>query len=401
MNDYLSTLSNAYFSSYVSNVIPGTIDNDVKTFGALTIVDNTAENILSLIPGSLNVFVDDVFIASGYGFTNLRDYNTTSYLISTYNDVYNDIINRIEEVDNKSFSLEYSYQDYTNRFDTEYNGYGFLTSYKYLKLSYDSEYNSYNISAEMINDLGFIKNINVSKNSANPEFAEYTRDVQDNFNVDVSLNIYKQEIYNWDSASIKLNDTYMPRAATTHTFSFIKPNGKYDDDLKVECYVDDTLKFSYVYSDYLKWRDKFGYFPVTSDTTSADNNKFKNSSYLNFRDTTLNFENDQNSQDIKNGITALDAIVRRISTRGESFFEPYPTDNVITFNYGSDPMYDFLVFTTNYQNVEFYYNGIRSNNWKCKERTVLDDNNNVIGTVYIWQSPQRYVGEHSWTVRVK
>ena len=64
-------------------------------------------------------------------------------------------------------------------------------------------------------------------------------------------------------------------------------------------------------------------------------------------------------------------------------------------------MYDFLVFTTNYQEVEFYFNGIRSKNWKCKERTVLDENNNVTGTYYIWQSPQRYVGEHSWTIRVK
>ena len=135
MKNFLALKDQIPFSAYITDKQPSAI----TTNGALTIIDNStrSENIDNLVPYSYCIFLDQQFLASGYGFYSYEQYHDAAYIVNSYNGVYTYIMNELDILHHKRFKLEYTYETSENKIDKVYNTYGWLKEYKEIKISQD------------------------------------------------------------------------------------------------------------------------------------------------------------------------------------------------------------------------------------------------------------------------
>ena len=153
MKNFLANKHNIAVSAYITDKNPSSI----TTNGALTIIDNSDpdQHIEGLVPNSYSIFLDNLFLASGYGFSSYNQFSDATYITNTYEGVISYIENEIDELRQKTFNLEYSYSE--NKIDKIYNTYGWLKEYKEINIDRTNTY-TYTISLNTINDIPYITN---------------------------------------------------------------------------------------------------------------------------------------------------------------------------------------------------------------------------------------------------
>ena len=426
MKDFFINKHNTNFSTYITDISP----NLNTTNGALTIVDNNYPNIIDgLVPNTNNIFLDNIFIAGGYGFASIEDYNKASYLITTYNDSYIYLLNEINKINNLRFNLEYTYETSENILDKKYNKYGFITSYKYLDV-YNNDNNTYTISLKE-KDTKYIDNIdfkiiksedeqnNITFSDTN--FIEigqtttlcylFTR-FNNNGNID-DLNQSTGDIYINDYKIDLLNDFYnIENELNVYNNDLIyKSSLRFDkyhnEDINLVCKRNDEIVYSYTYKNFLKWRYTALPFntkklSILINTLSENSQNMLRSIYVfdryNFND--INF--DENSVEINNAIADIFEFVENNYDNMSIFLDDetnieFLGDGYI-YNDDSVYMHDYIVVrleTSNYPEFDFYLNNILNNGWN----SLLINYGNV--QYKIFQSPQKYIGKHTWTIKYR
>ena len=287
-----STISKTYVTAYVSDKILTANDTPDKK-GKLVIVDNTDENnpIIDLI-SKYGLFIDDIFIAGGYGFRTYEDAKNIIDSINGFNVVYENITNSINELNNKKFILEIGEQstddtDLSPKYlDIQKNKYGYITSYKYLDVEKvettniisnidDNEITEtitkYIISVKEKSDINYIKEIKITSDNDYVEIKENLSTGDFNVNVTIDNNFLNNNHnieYN-DSLKVYLkssknNTIIIPLDIDPETNepindinrTFEKPELSYEDDLIL--YIkdsNDTIVYSETFKGFLKWKD--------------------------------------------------------------------------------------------------------------------------------------------------
>jgi len=397
MNEKLNNLNNRNFSAYAINVIPGTINNMSIEKGALTIVDNSDGSIDSLVAGTQNLFVDDLFIASGYGFSSYNDYkNATNSIYTEIPSQINGLEERIDAVELSQTKIIYNVDSENSKKTNEFkNSYGFTTSYNYLDLAKSPDTNEYTLSITT-HQANSISNIMVTPQNASPH-QEYAinNDISGNvvvpesfiMDVEITKGSSGDPLYEASSVKVKVNGEQIN--SLNQEVSIPKPNGKYSEDLKVECFFNDDLVYSYIAPSFLKWKDSIYVFPIESDNENME--MYEPMNKMNFRNSTFEFNNQEAAT--KNAFSEM--MESRIDNNiGYKLVDP-DNPNKISFNSGVVPSYDYIILVeSNYSNVEFYFNGMKSKNWAMKQYTM----NNK--TYDVWQSPQKYIGNHEWEIKI-
>ena len=374
--------SSTYFQSYISNEIS-------ETVGALTIIDNTNNNISNL-PDSYSLFIDDTFIATGYGATSYEDFSNMSYVISSYNQVFSYFDDEINKIYDHYVRITYSNNIVLSK---EINEYGFTTSYTVLKVNHTA---SSRESNDFTNSYSINQETKACKHLSNVSF-EYdtTNSGETSCAVKLSYNIVsgdEEEINNNIELRLLPAPTELSDNTIYPTMNFEGNSGnialnfeisenKIIDDLTLQFVKNNNVIYSYTYKNLLKWPTSSYTFPEIATDTA---NYFNNLNTFNFRNSNLS------DTEIQSIIIDVDHIISNLtSTPIEE------KELVITFT-NSSPSYDYIVLFKDYTlntNIEFFFNGIRSNNWRC----ISDVENNR----YIWQSPQKYIGTHDWTIKFK
>ena len=131
----------------------------------------------------------------------------------------------------------------------------------------------------------------------------------------------------------------------------------------------------------LKWEDKFVIFPTNDENIDEMYNIY------NFRDTNTDLSDP----------TCYNIYLTLISDNFiEEKYISLNNSDIIDLEFSSNtPSYDYIIFRNNYNNIEFYFNGLESKNWEVKRLQRGDEH-----YFYIWQSPQKYVGHHTWKIKI-
>lgn len=408
MNEHLKSLNQSYVFAYILNYQPAS-STDI---GALTIVDNSEGNISYLL-SSYGFYIDNIFIAGGHGYRTKEELATSSYINSSYNAVYNEITEKLEDLATKKTIFTFKGTETAdignnevnlNILSPEYNSYNFITSYKYFKVdeSIDSETSNlkYVLSLNSQDDIRYIENIKIEPNNTNDNDvidieninASNTQKYKIKLSIDqkTSSNVVqynenlKLYLYSKISGQYKDEEIEYNKDASNISLSceFNKPSNNFNDDLVFEIRKSSQeIIYSYIIPNFLKWQDKFIIYPISSSTIIQNLNNY------NFRDTNTNL-NDK-SIDIFNVYKSLVD-----DNFNDDNFINVDTNNEIELEFSSNtPIYDYIIFRNQYD-VEFYFNGLKSNNWVCETITINSK------TYYIWQSPQKYVGNHIWKIKI-
>lgn len=413
MKDFLSNKNNTEFSTYITDINP----NQITTNGALTIVDNNLPNNISgLVPNTNNIFLDNIFLASGHGFSTYNDYEKASYLITTYNDSYRYLLDQIENFEQSSFSLKYTYDDTENILDKNYNTYGFITSYKYIDVFKDiSNENSYIINLSEYNTK-YIDNIQfklIERDNGNNNFTFKT----DNFieigktaNLVYIFTKYQNngsindiiktspDIYVNDN-EVNFNDSITNENGLILRYS-LQHNEYYNEDINLICKRNENIIYSYNYKNFIKWRYKILAFNtkilniLLSNVNISD---IYNIDKFNFDDDEFSLQYLQSTYP-----NSLNAFISFIIDNFDDYSVYLDDETEIEFvgngYYNNDEwlyMHDYIVIKSNTNNLDFYFNDIKNNGWK--QLTI-----NTGTQIYkIFQSPQRYMGNHTWKIKYK
>lgn len=366
----LNKINNStYFQSYISPTV------SQITIGALTIIDNVSQNKPNMVNNSYNLFVDDTFISGGYGFSSYEDYINGSYLSLSYSNITNEIYQTIDDVYSYIPDLYINDDIYINH---KRNSYGFITSYNKLSYEFNEDTCSYTIKNTIIsNNLKYLTNIITTINDE-LEFDECEISISYEANNDF-------DITNNDS-NLKLvyldPDTKTPVQINTNNYvchfeSNIDSNSiSFNKDLTIQI-VDNTtneIYYNNTLKDYIKFKD---IVYIKSDFEYDNNYNFRNSNFSSQANIFINsfknpFENSAGFQQL---------------TINSKEFKFTTNSNQTNGNYDY-----FIVNHGIYENkLEFYFNGIKINNWKSRS---FGEN------LYIWQSPQKYIGNRTWTVKI-
>lgn len=405
MNNKLYQLNQSYVFAYIKDYAPKSTDDNK---GALTIIDNSANNIESLI-SKYGLYVDDVFIAGGHGFRTLEDLQQVLDIKDNFDEYKDDVQEDIDKLYDKTVSVVLKgvsnestvNESNENIMASTYNSYGFMTSYKYLKLDGALSDNNidytYTLSINTQTDINYIDNIQITANNID------SKDYVEIDNIEAT-NIRKYKVkfeihqnstdniveYN-DNIKLyikSLSNQYGPVVLTnsennTINYEFSKPANKYDDTLEIWTEINSNILWHDKIENLLKWRDKLLSYPQSNSVEIADINNY------NFRNTGFNLKQSENP-DAYNVFSSLTQyLINGYNCTGFEYNNMFD----IVFE-GNQHNYDFIVFRNNYQDIEFWFNGIRSNNWVSEKITI----NSI--DYYIWQSPQKYVGRHTWTIKI-
>ena len=389
----LSNITNStYFQSYITNSHPELI----QTVGAMTIVDNT-NNTIPNLPDAYSLFIDDTFIATGYGATTYEDYSNISYVISSYNQAFSYFDDEINKIYN-NLHITYNNNIILNK---ELNEFNFITSYTVLNMDVRKETiddrisTTYAFSQETIG-CKYLDNVSFEYDDNNSDANTCTIKmsyIMEGSNKNINDNIEMRIIPKYNATSITLGDgenkiypmIEFSTSSGVATFGFNSPESKIMEDLTFQFAKNNKVIYSYTYKNLLKWPTIcYAFPPVPND---SDN---KYATYLN----TLNGFNFRNSNMPEESKTTIMTNTEKIMNGLDS--QEIEEDELTVTFINSWASYDYIVlfkkFTLN-SNIEFYFNGIRSNNWYNISTDNADYN--------IWQSPQKYIGSHDWTIKFK
>jgi len=367
--------SSTYFQSYISTSV------SQVSIGALTIIDNVSQNKPNMVNNSYNLFIDDTFISGGYGFSNYEDYINGSYIASSYSNIINRIYENITNIHNYIPNL---YIDNNTNINYKRNSYGFIISYDKLITEFNSDDCSYSIKPMTIsNNLKYLTSISISRpdnlsfNECNITISYNSNNNFDIINNDSNLKLVYLDPDTKTSVQINTNNYVcnFKSNESNNDISFNKDLTIYTIDNNTnEIYYSQTLK------DYIKFQD-IAYY--CSNFRLDDDYNFRNSDFSSQANSFIEvfgnpFENPA-------GFKSL------IINSKEFKFTPDSNDT--TGNY------DYLIFnhTIYGDKIEFYFNGIKINNWKCQNININGENNEILS---VWQSPQKYIGKRTWNVKI-
>lgn len=389
MNKDLERLKGIPFQSYIGDNFPLYSET---SYGQFIIVDNTgSENINGLTPNTYSVFIDNIHVASGYGFSSAEDLaNNISRLEQCEENINNllEITDNTDDIFNNLFDLRINARPNDNHFST-YNSYGFETSYTYFSITTIEESKKYNLNINKYN-LNYI----------NPIEIEYVKDDNEN---DITI-VYKDDLF---PLNIKLTSSSPENANLLKNKYDVKLNNEtiienylneididnnnfkkyligfnnvYEKDLVVEYIFDrnnlNTLLSSYTIPNLLQWGEIVVNYPTDNliDTIGVFGEDYEEGEDAVYSNIGMKLTNDINLGGYKTQNNYI--IPGKLYT--------------LTFSSGENFIYDYVI-TTSTLDIEFYYNGIKSNNWN---RFNHDD-------CTIWRSPQKYLGSHEWQIKIK
>ena len=423
MNEYLIQRDKSNFSAYITDKNP----QEITTNGALTIIDNTDSSIYNY-PFTYNLFLDNLFLAGGYGFSTYNDYATSQYILSTYNDAYTYILTKLDELKNNDYIIEYTYNE--NKLDKNYNIYGCLTSYKYLEVSKQPNSNTYIFELKdygesnicYIKQFDFrigdeIDNFNIVKSFKSDNivpvgesvnltyfFEIYGNSSNKNEYLETSPDIYiNNELLDFDDLNIGTDNNNIRNLQYYYS---IRKDDYYNENISLITKKDDNIIYSYNYQNVIKWRYKF--LPFNTNTL----NILFNISSVSLTDIYLidqyEFDDDRfNLTDVNNSLFSLFNFVKNSDIFNDH--SVFLDDNINIefigngYKYNNDILYmhDYILFIENNTDqlnsnkIEFYYNNILTN-WKFLK--ITESNSGTI-TYKLFQSPRRYMGKHIWNIK--
>ena len=398
MNNDLKRINGYLFQSYVGDNFPLYSET---SYGHFVIVDNTGPiNIQGLIPNTYNVFVDHIHIASGYGFGTVDDFNNEMKRI-TY--AYNGVIDLYEYNKNNEnttlFNLQMVDNGRNNHF-ASYNAYGFETSYRMISVnqtvSEDYKYN-YELKVNKY-DLNYINPIEVKfvQDSTEDITSVYkTEDFPLNIKITTNVSDDNDEVFNSlvVHESIKINgkqlgnsDISVGGGFNTYFFDFNTNTNKYVEDLKVEYLYYNNVLSTYIIPGILKWTEKMFIYPTL----------YAMNKVIIYNDDPEDIEHfiGQNIAKLYNDSSSNPDLINNSTL----YINPNELISV-DFNSGSNFLYDYIVILEDFI-PEFYYNGIKSENWQIITQSIKDYNESE-KTNNIWRSPQKYSGLHTWQIQLK
>lgn len=389
-----NTLKNlGYFSSYVAN---NPINSNETGGGALTIVSNSSgQNDVSL-------YVDTEFIASGFGFPNKSSYLAGINVIQSLRSEVDQINNILGSNQNnntlKNTSLQYNYIDGdndNNMFGQEYNNYGMPVSYNYLRLSQteSSTEVTYILSSNKRTSHNYITDIDVSitndyyhiSNAANGNITLTFKNTSQ-----VGLQDYEVQygqvggtMTSIDLENISINGSKQ----YVKQFSFNPPGEIIEKDFSIQLihnYMTNSYPvYSYIYPSLLKWKNYILY-------SSANSNNTHTSDY-----TAVNNFNLTDSSNYLSG-TIAESFSNIINLNEFNIYYSYGEEIKLEFQ-NRTLLYDYIYLVED-ADVEFYFNGIKSNNWHGGK--IQKSVNGSQKTFWIYQSPQKYIGSHTWIIKI-
>lgn len=380
MNNSLQRLNNVPVSSYITSINPITGKSTLNPNGTMIIYDNTGENKSNIITSDYGFFVDDVFIAGGYGFPTVSSYTGVMNKLGriTY---FDEKIPQLEQkIDDILF--EFKWKDDNKLISPQYNTYGFVTSYQYFSLTYTG--NSYLFSLNNQPNVTHISNISISKVNDIPDYEE-----NDAVVLSYSLTHYSAGVsldYN-NRCKINIGGENIDKTLQLGQIKIQRQQGVSEKD--IELVIKDNsnnILYSYIYPSLAKWYGNV--IPIPQDT-SVDYSSYSLSNYVNFRDTSFSWTADNDTQ--RDQLTSLKSLLGGQYQEHEPIKFEYNKKFNITFNSGETPLYDYILLNKQY-NAQFWFNGLKADNWMRKQS---EDRQ-----YYIYQSPQQYIGEHTWTIQI-
>lgn len=411
MKDFLVRKNNVAVSAYITDLNP----SQITTNGALTIIDNSdpSNNIVGLPPNTYSLFLDNLFLASGYGFSSYNEYNKASYIVSTYSGVYSYIINELDKLNNDSIVIKYSYTD--NKIDKDYTTYGWLKRYKTLDITKLSN-TSYEFKLTNHDNLGFINDIQLYSYSNGKQIENYAN-VGDT--VQIYLNLYKstrtrqkdndiiayapnikfngETIDLSDVSNVTNADSYFYITRTVDNIDNTN-NIIYNKDFELVCSRNNEIVYHHIFKNAIKWRYKILPFNTsvlnllftTGNVNYSDLLKSLDSYKLSDINFNIMYIND-GLNSLMNNIDEFEDKMIYIDDDCNIEFEGYMYRNGDLYS----SSYDYFIIEAGIYDFDFYFNDIKNNNWNYITFTHNDK------SYRLYQSPQKYIGKHIWKIKYK
>jgi len=406
----------------------GLVNNNtesIDTTGSIVIVDNTGDPKIESILSDYALFIDNVHIASGYGFKSVDDVRNVIDKIREYQENNEIISEKLDELTNKSILIKVGQKEIDdvnileNYLSPTYNKYGYITSYKYFTIEQVNDNNN-NITNFILylneqTDISYVDNISLKYANEYIDLPESDEFDVNPFNLKVCIKqhtgTYKLPFNNNLDIIIKssLNEYVIHTADNNDSssyeidYSFNKPINEFRDKLEIivkykyndnnDQELDDeedenqdyhTINidksfYRHIYKDILKWMDQFTYGIEQSLND------------INFKDSQLNIAENSYVQEY---------IFKCFNGENVHFMtiDDFDKEIELTFETDNNSSYDYVIFKNDYNTrhkIEFYFNGILSKNWTTEIVNVNGTN------YYIWQSPQIYYGLHTWKIIIR
>ena len=382
MNNNLLRLNQVNVSTYLTDLKPGV--GELNTQGALIVLDNTGDpNIQNLISSPYGFFIDDVFIAGGYGFSSLEEYKNFSKAINKISDISAYTYYLGNKIDQQEFTFKFTYSNDSNIMSPEYNTYGFICGYKFFKLSYTN--NSYILNLSNQVNINYLNRIEINPiTTTDLDFEDNSSNGRFEYQVNLNYNNGSVDINYNNGIKIYTNNELVTESG--QTFYITRPSGKYLADINIDIKNSrGDLIYTYNMPNIAKWVGKLSYNPNKILNNSTNYNIYEGSNYINFRDTSFDW-NTSNTLVSGQLQTLLDLID---NCKSKKYYFEFEKEIEILFSAGDNPLYDYIVINKPYK-IEFSFNGIKSYNWNMKKH----------GEDYIYQSPQKYIGKHTWVLKI-
>ena len=396
MKDFLIQKHNVAVSAYITDLSPAAI----TTNGALTIIDNSnpSQPISGLTPNSRSIFLDNIFLASGYGFISYNQFETASYIINSYSNAYEYILNELTALHTQSFNIEYSYQGTENSLDKEYNSYGWLKQYKKLSVERTNE-TTHTIKLEAVTSK-YIDDISIDVIGVNENnYADVSQEVELLIKFHKDDNITPNSKYLENAPNVYLNNTAISFDIDNENDSSLivanvnmsAPNTYDNKDLVISCKRNNELVYEHNFGT-IKWRYKIIPFNTSNVNVLLSNlDLIKLLDTCKFSDTDFDITKiltDSNKSKFSSIINNYNDYAVYIDNDTEIEFtgEGYIVDNLHCFSY------DYFIIKSDIVKFDFLFNGIKNNNWSFIEFSI-----NGNDKYRLYQSPQKYIGTHTWT----
>jgi len=440
MRNFLANKNNVAVSAYITDKHPSAI----TTNGALTIIDNSepSQNITGLVPNSYSIFLDNLFLASGYGFSSFEQFEKASYVVSSYANAYSYILNELDLLHNKSFTLEFD-ENSDNKIDEVYNTYGWLKEYKEIVIRQSENIaNNYTISLntvstcyinkiylEIIGGQNLEMQSSIDKKDLSFNYFEVGKQatvkinfVKENNTAGDSVLFYKtapltylnvtylnipdknseiifsnigdtdEELVNNNNKLINnSNRFYISRAFTCNEFE--------NKDLSLIFTRHDDIIYNYTFKNILKWRYKILAFNTNKINifTSLDINTIYALDNYPFSNTTIDIVSFESLQQGSSSQYFFEFVENNLDNA--IFLDDEMTIEFLGLGYNKGDtiyyMHDYIIVESGIVNFDFYFNGIKNNHWNYLEFEI----ENTTKKYRIYQSPQRYIGKHTWTIK--
>jgi len=408
MNDYLKQRNNTYISGQLTDTV-----SVINSTGAITIVENKYDNN-GLVPNSYSIFLDKLFLASGYGFSSYSDYANAAYVINSYNYIFSYLSDEIHKAKDNNFIFKYSYST-ENKFSELYNAYGSLISYKYFNVKFDEETpNSYELEllykSQQYKSPEYFDKINLTyyygddneteRIFMNEIFAEPTASISVCYSFSrKSVNILKLE----NDLDIYINNNLINYDRNSNEslkgiYQYNASNIIQSKDLDIQTYRNNALLYHQVYKNAIKWRYKV--MPFNGSINNHVYNVFNQLTLQEFDSFNSIFFNNSDALTLLDSVNASDSFNKIIQNYSNDFVYLDDQLNIeflgdcYTINNELKYCHDYII-VKGIVDLVFYSNGFENNNWGKYIMTYSGDQ------YTIYQSPQKYIGSHTWTIKYK